>query len=58
MSYMAGFSRELARKQQKGQIRKDTIKDRLLGKATELGMARLTEQFKIFGFKEVVTHTW
>ena len=38
-------------------IRKDAINDGLLDKATELGVAKLTELFKTFGYKEVVIHT-
>lgn len=38
-------------------IRKDAISDGLLGKATELGVTKLTELFKTFGYKEVVIHT-
>ena len=38
-------------------IRKDAINDGLLGKATELGVTKLTELFKTFGYKEVVIHT-
>lgn len=38
-------------------IRKDAISDGLLEKATELGVTKLTELFKTFGYKEVVIHT-
>ena len=38
-------------------IRKDAINDGLLDKATELGVAKLTELFKTFGYKEVAIHT-
>lgn len=38
-------------------IRKDAINDGLLEKATELGVTKLTELFKTFGYKEVVIHT-
>lgn len=38
-------------------IRKDAINDGLLDKATELGVAKLSELFKTFGYKEVVIHT-
>ena len=38
-------------------IRKDAINDGLLDKATELGVAKLAELFKTFGYKEVVIHT-
>lgn len=38
-------------------IRKDAISDGLLEKATELGVTKLTELFKSFGYKEVVIHT-
>ncbi len=38
-------------------IRKDAISDGLFEKATELGVTKLTELFKTFGYKEVVIHT-
>ena len=38
-------------------IRKDAINDGLLEKTTELGVTKLTELFKTFGYKEVVIHT-
>lgn len=38
-------------------IRNDAISDGLLEKATELGVTKLTELFKTFGYKEVVIHT-
>ncbi len=38
-------------------IRKDAISDGLLDKATELGVGKLTDLFKTFGYKEVIIHT-
>lgn len=39
------------------QLKKDAINDGLLDKANELGVARLTELFKTFGYNQVIIKT-